>query len=160
MPTCPSLTLRSGKVYPAIGLKEARAARDAAKRLLADGRDPSEVKRADQAAKAAADTNTSDTIAGELLEKKRREGKAARTIVKFEWLMSFARPAIGSKPFGEITAPDRLIEARGATSRNTSPGIGSASLRVRRAGRHWPAGFRESLTGRAGLAANATGRRG
>jgi integrase len=105
-------------VYPAIGLKEARGARDAAKRLLAGGRDPSEAKQADRAAKAAADTNTFDTIAGELLEKKRREGKAARTIAKFEWFMSFALSAIGSKPIGEITAPEvlailRPIEARG-----------------------------------------------
>lgn len=105
-------------VYPAIGLKEARAERDAAKRLLAEGRDPSEAKRATRAAKVAADTNTFDTIARELLEKKRREGKAARTIAKFEWFMTFARPAIGSKPMGEITAPEvlailRPVEARG-----------------------------------------------
>jgi integrase len=105
-------------VYPAIGLKEAREARDAAKRLLATGRDPSEAKQADRLAKAAADTNTFDTIAGELLDKKRREGKAARTIAKFEWFMSFARPAIGSKAMSDITAPEvlailRPIEARG-----------------------------------------------
>jgi integrase len=105
-------------VYPAIGLKEAREAREAAKRLLADGRDPSEAKRADRVAKAVASSNTFDIIAGELLDKKRREGKAARTISKFEWFMSFARPAIGSKTMGEITAPEvlailRPIEARG-----------------------------------------------
>jgi hypothetical protein len=32
-------------VYPAVGLKEAREARQAAKRLLADGRDPSFAKK-------------------------------------------------------------------------------------------------------------------
>ena len=37
-------------VYPAVGLKEARAAREAAKRLLAEGRDPSEARRAERAA--------------------------------------------------------------------------------------------------------------
>lgn len=105
-------------VYPTVGLKEAREARDAAKRLLAAGRDPSEAKQADRLAKAAADTNTFDTVAGELLDKKRREGKAARTIVKFEWFMNFVRPAIGSKPMGDISAQEvlailRPIEARG-----------------------------------------------
>jgi hypothetical protein len=87
-------------VYPAVGLKEAREARDAAKRLLAAESDPSEAKKADRLAKAAAYTNTFDTIAGELLDKKRRGGKAARTVAKFEWFMSFARPAIGSKAMG------------------------------------------------------------
>ena len=105
-------------VYPAIGLKEARDARDAAKGLLAEGRDPSEAKRADRAAKVAADTNTFDTIAGELLEKKRREGRAAATLDKFSWLMSLAAPAIGHRPISEIKAAEvlaalRVVETRG-----------------------------------------------
>jgi integrase len=105
-------------VYPTIGLKEARAARDAAKRLLADGRDPSEVKQADRTAKAAATSDTFDAIADELVGKKRREGKADRTLAKIEWLLSLARPSIGSRPVAEITASEvlatlRTVEARG-----------------------------------------------
>jgi integrase len=105
-------------VYPATGLREAREARDEAKRLLADGQDPSIAKRLSKAAKASASANTFDAIASELLDKKRREAKADRTLAKLEWLLSLARPAIGARPIGEITAPEilsvlRSVEARG-----------------------------------------------
>jgi integrase len=105
-------------VYPATGLREAREAREEAKRLLGEGQDPAIAKRLAKAAKALASANTFDAIAAELLEKKRREGKANRTIVKFEWFMSLARPAIGARAIAEITAPEilailRPIEARG-----------------------------------------------
>ena len=105
-------------VYPATGLREAREARDEAKKLLATGQDPSLVKRLAKLSKAAASANSFDAIAAELLEKKRREQKAERTIVKFEWFMSLARPAIGARPIIEITSLEilavlRPIEARG-----------------------------------------------
>ena len=60
-------------------------------------------RRAENTNRAAAHTNTFDVIAAELLEKKRRERKAERTIVKFEWFMSLARPGIGSRPIIEIS---------------------------------------------------------
>ncbi len=105
-------------VYPATGLREAREAREDAKRLLADGHDPSLAKRLAKAAKAAASANTFDAIASELLDKKRREAKADRTLGKLDWLLGFARPAIGARPIGEITAPEilsvlRTVELRG-----------------------------------------------
>jgi hypothetical protein len=92
-------------VYPATGLREAREGREEAKRLLADGHDPSLAKRLAKAAKAAASANTFDAIASELLDKKRREAKAVRTLGKLDWLLGLARPAIGARPIGEITAP-------------------------------------------------------
>ena len=69
-------------VYPATGLRDARDARDAAKRLLNEGIDPAQHRRAENTKRAAASTNTFDAIAAELLEKKRRERKADRTIDK------------------------------------------------------------------------------
>src|SRR5271163_2689915 len=63
-------------VYPAVGLKEARAARDSAKRFLASGVDPSDAKKQAKIEKANAAENTFAAIAAELVEKKRREGKA------------------------------------------------------------------------------------
>ncbi|WGJ15502.1 Arm DNA-binding domain-containing protein [Methylocapsa sp. D3K7] len=60
-------------VYPAIGLREAR---EGAKRLLADGTDPSLAKQLAKATKATASSNTFDAIAAELLDKKKRESKA------------------------------------------------------------------------------------
>ena len=65
-------------VYPSVGLKDARAARESAKRLLADGRDPVIARKAAKAAQAQAIANTFDAVAAELIDKKRREGKAAQ----------------------------------------------------------------------------------
>ncbi len=105
-------------VYPAIGLREAREAREEAKRLLAGGQDPSIAKKLAKAANATASANTFDAIATELLEKKRREAKADRTLGKLEWLLSLARPAIGARPITDISAPEvlgvlRIVESRG-----------------------------------------------
>jgi integrase len=105
-------------VYPATGLRQAREAREEAKRLLSAGQDPAIAKKLAKAAKASASANTFDAIAAELLEKKKREAKADRTLVKLEWFMSLARPAIGARPIVEITALELLailrpIEARG-----------------------------------------------
>jgi integrase len=105
-------------VYPAMALRGARDAREAAKRLLADGEDPLVVKKLEKLASAAASANTFDAIAEELLDKKRREGKSERTTEKMEWLLSLAKPVLGSRPISQITAPEVLrvlktAEARG-----------------------------------------------
>jgi integrase len=105
-------------VYPVIGLKDARVAREEAKRLLAAGQDPTLAKQLAKVAKAAASANTFDAIAAELLDKKRNEGKAAQTIIKVEWLFSLARSDIGARPIAELSTPEilaalRKVEARG-----------------------------------------------
>ena len=105
-------------VYPTTSLREARDARDDAKRLLGSGQDPSLVRKLDKAEKAKASANTFNSLADELLEKKRLEGKAERTFDKVEWLLSLARPDLGVRPVADITAPEILrvlksVEARG-----------------------------------------------
>ena len=105
-------------VYPATGLREVRNSRVKAKRLLNDGIDPAQHRRAETTKNVATNSNTFDAIAAELLEKKRRERKADRTITKFEWFLKLARPGIGSRPIAEISATEilavlRPIEARG-----------------------------------------------
>jgi integrase len=104
--------------YPAVGLKDAREQRDAAKRLLASGIDPGQQRKTAALIKANAEANTFDAIASELLQKKRCEAKAEKSLDKLEWLLSLARPSIGARPIAEITAPDvlsvlRAVEARG-----------------------------------------------
>jgi integrase len=104
--------------YPAVGLKDARAQRDTAKRLLAAGADPGRQKKTIALAKANAEANTFDSVAAELLDKKRRESKADRTLGKLEWLLSLARPMIGVRPIADIAAPEvlgvlRIVESRG-----------------------------------------------
>ena len=105
--------------------------REDARKTLARGEDPSLVKRAAKAAKAKEGSNTFTAIAGELAEKKRRDKKAAATMRKFDWFMSFAFPALGSRPIAEISAREVLavlkeVEARGTheTARKLRTAIG------------------------------------
>jgi len=105
-------------VYPAIGLKDARAARDDAKKLLSAGIDPSAAKKQAKIDDSIAEANTFETLAAELVNKKRLEGKAAPTLAKAEWLLGLVYPAFGARPIKEITAADilsslRVVESRG-----------------------------------------------
>lgn len=98
--------------YPAIGLSEARAKRQEAKAHLIAGRDPSIQKQADKAQALEAQGQTFAKVAAELLDKKRREGKAANTLSKLEWLHGLANAAIGDRPVTEVTAPEVLSALR------------------------------------------------
>ena len=104
--------------YPAVSLSEARAARDKAKVLLAQGSDPSEYKKLNATASVNARAATFEIVAAELLEKKRREGKAHRTLEKLRWLYDLSKEGIGSRPIASITSPEvlavlRTVEGRG-----------------------------------------------
>jgi integrase len=93
-------------VYPAMGLKEARSARDDAKRQLTGGQDPSALRKLQKLVKAETSASTFDAIAADLLAKKRKEAKADATMAKAEWLLRLASPFIGSRPVAEITVPE------------------------------------------------------
>ena len=104
--------------YPVIGLKGARDQRDDAKRHIAAGVDPSQHKRAEANKKATAKANTFNSVADELIGKKRREQLSDATMSKVEWLIGTARPRLGDLPIAAITAPEilevlRPIEASG-----------------------------------------------
>lgn len=106
-------------VYPDVGLKDARDRRDEARRLLGNGVDPSEHRKARKAAKADSAANSFEVVA--------REWVKAFGVTKTEkyWngvLRRFVRdifPWIGERPISSISAPQlleviRRIEARGA----------------------------------------------
>ncbi len=104
--------------YPQTGLKAAREAREAIKRQLASGLDPGQQRREIASEKANSAAMTFDVVAAELIEKKRREAKALRTLNKIEWLLRLASPDLGVRPIAEITAPEilrvlQVAEARG-----------------------------------------------
>ena len=104
--------------WPAVGLADARAKRDEARRLLAQNIDPRAQRKADAATKASACANTFDAVAAEVVDRKRREAKAVLTLGKISWLLSLASPAIGARPIADITAPEilavlRTVETRG-----------------------------------------------
>lgn len=100
--------------YPAIGLSDARAKRDEAKAHLVAGRDPSIQKQAQKALALEVQGHTFAKVASELLERKRREGKAANTLAKLEWLYGLADASIGNRPVTEITAAEVLVVLRKA----------------------------------------------
>ena len=105
-------------VYPSVGLKDAREARESAKKQIDAGQDPSVIKKIAKVTRITSGAATFDVLAAELLEKKRRENKALGTLERFEWLISLARPVIGSRPISEISSAEvlaalRVVEARG-----------------------------------------------
>jgi integrase len=80
---------------------------------LAGGKDPSVIKRLSKTLKGI----TFDAIAAELIEKKRREQKAERTLGKLEWLLGIASRYIGGRPISEIAAPEILSVLRAPEKR-------------------------------------------
>lgn len=104
--------------YPTVSLKEARAKRDAAKALLAEGIDPGQHRKIEKLTKAVSNATTFKAVADEHVEKLKREGRAPATVGKTEWLLSLALPKLGDRPISELTAAEVLavlkpIETRG-----------------------------------------------
>lgn len=103
--------------YPVVTLAMAREAKADAKRLLAQGIDPSEKRKADKRAAAAA--RTFGEVADEWFVTKREpEGKSEATLERDRWLKRELKSEIGHRPIGEIEPPELLralkkVEARG-----------------------------------------------
>ncbi len=105
-------------VYPETGLKEARAKRDEARKLLADGADPGETRKAMKAAQVA-DAETFEVVAREWFAKNEAtwaENHGNRVIRRLERDIF---PWLGNAPIRGIDAPKllgalRRIEERGA----------------------------------------------
>jgi integrase len=100
--------------YPDVSLKRAREKRDDARRLVADGIDPSAKRQAEKIAQG----NTFEAVAREWLslqEKKLTEGTIRRERDRLE---DFIFPYLGSRPIAQIAPLEvlsalRKIEARG-----------------------------------------------
>ena len=101
--------------YPATTLKVARERRDAARAQLEAGLNPSSVR---------ADARDRQGVTFEVLSKEwlSRQNFTAKTRSKAEWMLNdLVMPHLGSRPIGELTAPEilsvlRRIESRGARS--------------------------------------------
>ncbi|MFM7009983.1 MAG: tyrosine-type recombinase/integrase [Betaproteobacteria bacterium] len=111
-------TLSMG-VYPETSLKEARSKRDEARKMLANGIDPGEHRKAQKAASNERAANSFEVICREWLE------KWGTTVVPAQKAKATARleknvfPWLGGRPIAEITAPEvlavlRRIDERGA----------------------------------------------
>jgi integrase len=106
-------------VYPIVSLADARAARDAAKKLLTRDIDPSEVRKQQKRAARSSTKNTFEAVAREWCENQ-RDGWTGRyhdhVVTRLE---ADVYPEIGSRPIAQIEPPEllavlRKVEKRGA----------------------------------------------
>ncbi|MDO8811905.1 MAG: tyrosine-type recombinase/integrase [Gallionella sp.] len=106
-------------VYPDIGLADARERREQARKLIANGVDPVEVKHAQAASIVANTENSFEVIAREWFVRHApnwKENHSSKIIARLE---KDVFPWIGNQPIADISAPAllaaiRKIEARGA----------------------------------------------
>lgn len=103
--------------YPEVGLKDARERRDAARRLLAEGKDPGTEKKREAMAATVNAGNTFKVVAEEHIAKRQREGAAGATIAKARWHLD-RLAKLHARPISEIEAFEvleilRKLETRG-----------------------------------------------
>ncbi len=106
-------------VYPHVALKQARERRDEAKRLLANGVDPSEQRKAHRAAVTERAANSFEAVAREWFASyspKWVKGHSDKILRRLEHNVY---PHIGGRPIAEITSKEMLtvlrkVEDRGA----------------------------------------------
>jgi hypothetical protein len=99
-------------VLPDVDLADARAKRDAASKLLANGRDPSEQNKLDKIVASVAAANTFKAIAEEWYVKAEKEGLAPATLNKIRLLLDFAYPSLGNRAIAEILPHELLLVLR------------------------------------------------
>jgi integrase len=100
--------------YPDVSLKRAREKREDARRLLADGIDPSANRKAERATQA----DTFEAIAREWLELQSKRLADETMSILASRLTSYLYPSLGNRPVAAITAQEllavlRRVEARG-----------------------------------------------
>lgn len=98
-------------VYPTVTLADARQRREDARKLLANGSDPSAMKQAAKAKRLEAAIVVADTFEAVAREWMARQEVAEVTASKSRWILeSFLFPEIGSLPIAEVT-PRVLLDA-------------------------------------------------
>ena len=124
--------------YPDVPLKRAREKREDARKLVADGIDPSAKRQAERATQV----ETFEAIAKEWLELQSKSLAAETMDILGTRLKSFLYPYVGSRPIASITAQELLAALR----------------RIEARGKHETAHRVRSLAGRVFRYAVATGR--
>jgi integrase len=105
-------------VYPDVPLKDARERRDEARKLIANGVDPSKARQ-EEKAEAAAEALTFEHVAREWYERFKPKWSPSHSLDVIQRLEKNVFPSLGPRPIRDITAPEllaavRLIEGRGA----------------------------------------------
>lgn len=143
-------------VYPEVSLKEARDKRDDARKKISNGINPSEEKKLGKITRLINAENSFENVAREWHEKQaqRYTAKHSKTVLKR--LETDVFPILGSRPIGQIKAPELLItvqkiEKRGAIDLahrllQTSGQIFRYAIATGRADRDISADLRGALT--------------
>ena len=106
-------------VYPDVSLADARARREEARKLLANGTDPGAIKQTQKRQAKVSAANTFEAVAREWIENRSNTWTPAHAALTLKTLEQDAFPAMGHRPIAEITTPEllaviRVIEKRGA----------------------------------------------
>lgn len=140
--------------YPEVGLREARNARDDARKLLAGGTDPGAVRKIEKAARRDAADNTLEALAREWLAAKSAGWAASHTGKILRRLEMYAFPVLGNRPVREVTAPEilaqlqKVAEQSPETARRLAQALGRVfrfAIRTHRANADPTAGLTEAL---------------
>lgn len=105
-------------VYPDVSLKEARDRRDEARKLLANGIDPSQERKVRKAANTEIASNTFEAITREWIARhlnKKAPTHQGKVVSRLE---RDVLPYLGKRPISEITAPEILAVIRRVEGRN------------------------------------------
>ncbi len=145
-------------VYPEVSLKEARDKRDAARKQVSEGIDPSQEKKLTKLTREINSQNSFEAIAREWHKKQESRLTERHSKYVLRRLEADVFPNIGSRPINQITAPELLatiqkIEKRGALdishrALQTSGQIFRYAIATGRAQHDVTAGLRGALTPR------------
>lgn len=94
--------------YPEVSLASARDKRAAARKLVAEGIDPSVQRKADKVTAAIAANNTFAAAAQDYLGKLKEEGRSAATLKKNKWLLEDLAAPLAKRPVTEIKPAEIL----------------------------------------------------
>jgi integrase len=94
--------------YPTTTLAEARARREAAKKLLASGTDPSVQKKLDKIAVATEAKSTFGAVASEYLANMEANGAAEATLSKNRWMLEDLAAPLANRPIAQIVPAEIL----------------------------------------------------
>lgn len=105
--------------YPEVGLRQARARRDDARKFLAAGTDPSAARKAEQAARRAAELNTLEAVARQWLGHRAPAWASGTKEAIASSLENHVFPSLGARPIADIQPADiravvQAVERTGA----------------------------------------------
>ncbi len=99
-------------VFPDVGLARAREKRDDARKRVADGIDPAELKKATKTQNAERAANSFEAVAREWYAKNVPTWAATHSNKILRRFEMYVFPWLGGRPIAEITAPELLMAAR------------------------------------------------